>query len=154
MDSKQWPEDLGAFMDEDVELEACCRSMVLAGIVWLDNFEGNIDPTFRLAGGLSRISSDSAAGQALMQTVQDATFKRADGSDVRCGEVATSYAYHRLIAELLTYQRLGWDEYLQQLREYTEAQSTQTLDETQASRAATREPVRVPAGMRPAGRKP
>lgn len=149
MDSKQWPADLGAFMEEDVELEACYRSMVLAGITWLDNFEGNIDPTFRVAGGLSRISSDSAAGRALMQTVQDATFKCADGGEMRCGEIATSYAYHRLIAELLTYQRLGWDEYLQQLREYTEAQSLQRLDETQASPAATPEPLRVAAGMRP-----
>lgn len=133
---KQWPEDLGEFMGGDADLEGCCRAMVLAGVAWMDKYDGNIDPKFRLAGGLSRISSDSEAGQSLMQTVQDAQFTRADGNTVRCGDEASSYAYHRMIAELLTYQRLGWDEYVQQVREYTEAQATRQLEEATSRRTS------------------
>lgn len=110
--AREWKESMGEISGFGGGYEAACRSMVLAGIAWIDA-NPEADPQFHGFRGIyGVIQEDNADAEALTKAIIDAS-----GGD------ATGAMHQASVSHVLAYKRLGWDEYVRQLetREREEA---------------------------------
>lgn len=103
---KTWSDDMGEISGMGGGYEAACRSMVLAGIKWIDEHP-DADPHFRgyknIYGIINEENDDAKALTA-------AILVPVDGD-------CTGAMHQASIGHVLAYKRLGWDAYCKELRE-------------------------------------
>ena len=121
MNEKAWTEDMGEISGFCGGYEAVCRSMVLAGIRWIDEHPDAVltyEGSPQIFGVITETSDDAKALEAAMM---DAPVLL-DGKQIQAHaeDGCTGAMHHAAVNHVNAYKRLGWDEYRRQLREQRE----------------------------------
>lgn len=88
------------------QYEQCCRDMLKAGLLWLDEHP-DADPQFRGYKSISGlISEDNADAKALTKAVIDASKGEATGA-----------MHEAVVSTCLFVRKNGWDEYVRRMSE-------------------------------------
>lgn len=104
--TREWTDDMGEISGFGGGYESTCRAMVLAGIEWIDSHP-DADPQFKGSRAIfGIIIEDNNDAKALTEAI----LAPAKGE-------ATGAMHHAAVGHVLAYKRLGWDEYVRQLRE-------------------------------------
>jgi hypothetical protein len=126
---KQWSDDMGEISGFGGGYEAVCRSMVLAGIAWIDEHP-TADPHFRgYKGVYGVISEDNDDAKQLVEAMMNApVFFEGAKIQEHVKDDCTGAMHHASCQHVMAYKKLGWDEYCKQLRgrEKEEAENPST----------------------------
>jgi hypothetical protein len=121
---RQWNEDMGEISGFGGGYEAVCRSMVLAGIQWIDEHP-EADPHFRGFKNIyGLLMEDNDDAKEMVKAMMDApVFFEGKKIQERVRDDCTGAMHQASSSHVLAYKRLGWDEYCKELREREKAEA-------------------------------